>query len=324
MAQLNLLLTKLTIFTSVLLATIGATNVMAQEAAAKLTPYEVGQKCLKCHEEDVKNYQFSAHAKSAQFLKGKEAATCDTCHGDGAKHSRSSKPADILNPPSLPSAQASEMCMNCHARDETHVAFRGSAHDRKDMSCVSCHKEHHAAGKGRLQSRTGLRPTPATLAKVTGKLLKMPDQELCLSCHKDKRKSTLQRSTHLFATEHGDSKITCISCHNPHGGEGKPMLWASSTTQLCYSCHAEKRGPFLWEHTPARENCNSCHVPHGSNNLNLLKARTTVLCQSCHMHMMWRHQTVAGFDMFTFNKGCTNCHSQIHGSNHPSGKAFTH
>ena len=119
MAQLNLLLTKLTIFTSVLLATIGATNVMAQEAAAKLTPYEVGQKCLKCHEEDVKYYQFSAHAKSAQFLKGKEAATCETCHGDGAKHSRSSKPADILNPPSLPSAQASEMCMNCHARDET-------------------------------------------------------------------------------------------------------------------------------------------------------------------------------------------------------------
>jgi hypothetical protein len=32
---------------------------------------------------------------------------------------------------------------------------------------------------------------------------------------------------------------------------------------------------------------------------------------------------VAGFDVFTYNKGCVNCHTQIHGSNHPSGRAFT-
>ena len=33
-------------------------------------------------------------------------------------------------------------------------------------------------------------------------------------------------------------------------------------------------------------------------------------------------QTVAGFDIFTFNKGCVNCHTQVHGSNHPAGKAL--
>jgi cytochrome c5 len=25
---------------------------------------------------------------------------------------------------------------------------------------------------------------------------------------------------------------------------------------------------------------------------------------------------------YVFNRGCTNCHSQIHGSNHPSGVRF--
>jgi hypothetical protein len=30
------------------------------------------------------------------------------------------------------------------------------------------------------------------------------------------------------------------------------------------SCHAEKRGPFLWEHAPSVENCANCHEAHGS------------------------------------------------------------
>ncbi len=238
-------------------------------------------------------------------MSGAEASTCDTCHGDGALHSKTSKIEDIVNPPRLPAAQASEMCLKCHARDQTHADWRGSQHDRKAISCVSCHNEHHPKSREKL------------LAKRT-------DMELCLSCHQDKRKATLQRSTHLFRTEHRDVKLGCASCHNPHGGEGRSMLAASSTNQLCYSCHAEKRGPFLWEHAPGRSDCNTCHVPHGSNNPNLLKARTSVLCQSCHMHMLWRHQTVAGYDISSFNKGCVNCHSQVHGSNHPSGKTLIH
>jgi hypothetical protein len=27
--------------------------------------------------------------------------------------------------------------------------------------------------------------------------------------------------------------------------------------------------------------------------------------------------------LFVFNRSCTNCHSQIHGSNHPSGVRWT-
>jgi predicted CXXCH cytochrome family protein len=307
------------------LAAPGQTPAVAKPAQGAQTQVAVasGQACLKCHTEVTKSFAIGPHGKAAQFVKSDHAMSCDTCHGDPTRHNVNGNPGQIGSPTKLTSAEASGLCLRCHAREQTHVNWLGGAHDRRDMSCISCHKEHHVMGE-KLPSRTGLRPTPLMLEKVSAKLLKQTSQEVCLTCHKDKRKAVMQRSTHLFATEHGDTKLTCTSCHNPHGGEGKAMLTASSNSQLCFSCHADKRGPFLWEHTPARENCNTCHVPHGSNNPNLLKARSTVLCQTCHMHMMWRHQTIAGFDIFTYNRGCANCHSQVHGSNHPSGKALTH
>ena len=185
------------------------------------------------------------------------------------------------------------------------------------MSCLSCHSEHHAKSQEKM------------LASFTV-------EETCLRCHTSVRKTLFQRSTHLFRTEQWVAsdrrqvrhdqptglKMSCIACHNAHGGEGPKMLQANSINATCYQCHADKRGPFLWEHAPVKENCNTCHTPHGSNNESLLKTRSHQLCQQCHMHMLWRHQTVAGFDIFTFNKGCVNCHTQTHGSNHPAGKAL--
>ncbi len=272
----------------------------AQPAAATVT----GQRCIRCHREVVSSFGEAAHGKAAAFLKDSRNVTCETCHGDGAKHIESAEPKDIASPPKMPVAQVNATCLTCHANSRKHLQWRGSAHDRQDMSCTSCHSDHH----------------PKSAAKM---LVTRTEQDLCISCHTERRKAIFQRSTHLFRTDHKDAKMECSSCHNPHGGEGKAMLQAASTNKLCYSCHADKRGPFLWEHAPVRENCLVCHDPHGSNQQQLLKTRSTQLCQSCHINMLWRHQTVAGHDVFTFNKGCQNCHSQVHGSNHPSGKTFT-
>jgi len=42
------------------------------------------------------------------------------------------------------------------------------------------------------------------------------------------------------------------------------MLKAGNTiNEACTTCHAEKRGPYLWEHAAVTENCASCHDPHG-------------------------------------------------------------
>ena len=198
------------------------------------------------------------------------------------------------------------------------------------MSCMSCHNAHHAKfAQWALASRERSRIDGPTLDSEE---IKFPEkmltaftvEETCLRCHTEQRKALFQRSTHLFRTERRNMKVGCNSCHNPHGGEGKKMLVNHTVNNVCYTCHAEKRGPCLWEHPPVRENCENCHSPHGSNNPTLLTNRAHLLCQQCHIHMLPRHSTTAGkpLDIWSINRGCVNCHNQVHGSNHPGGRTF--
>ena len=280
------------------------TPAQTKPVAQAVKPIVVGAKCAQCHQEIVDSYALDAHGKSGKFLRDARATSCESCHGDGTKHIDTLEAKDIANPPKMTTAQANESCLQCHARDRNHETWRGSPHDRQDISCLTCHSAHHA------------KQPEMMLSKLTV-------EDTCLSCHSDKRKALYQRSTHLFRTEQHVMKVNCTSCHDPHGGEGRKMLVSNTTNGLCYQCHAEKRGPLLWEHAPVQENCLTCHSPHGSNNVNLLTARSAQLCQQCHVNLLARHQTVAGNDVFTFNKGCVNCHTQVHGSNHPAGRALT-
>ena len=117
--------------------------------------------------------------------------------------------------------------------------------------------------------------------------------------------------------------MTCTSCHNPHGSVTENLLKANSVNKNCYTCHAEKRGPFLWEHPPVTENCTNCHEPHGSNHEKLLKISKPRLCQECHIETRHPTRPQDYRTRFVFNRSCTNCHSEVHGSNHPSGRSFT-
>ena len=77
-----------------------------------------------------------------------------------------------------------------------------------------------------------------------------------------------------------------------------------------------------------RENCATCHDPHGSSNDRMLVVRMPMLCQRCHVAT--RHpSSIYDKDEITTNKSnrmfgrsCVNCHSNVHGSNHPSGQFY--
>lgn len=300
-----------------------APTALATSNGQPLQQTTVGRECQQCHSAIVESFPNEVHGKSAKFLNDERSAKCEACHANSSKHAETSTRSKEGEPTVLlVGEKANEACLSCHARDQYLFEWKGGQHDRKDMSCLSCHSVHHAK---RLETM---------LASPTV-------EEGCFSCHKDKRKALLQRSTHLFRTENWvrsserqtesaeqptaqatGLKISCVACHNPHGGGDRKMLVARSVNDTCYICHAEKRGPFLWEHSPVQENCMTCHSPHGSNNERLLTQRSHLLCQECHINILARHETVAGFDVFTFNRGCVNCHTQIHGSNSPAGKAF--
>ncbi|MGH9927769.1 MAG: DmsE family decaheme c-type cytochrome [Pyrinomonadaceae bacterium] len=294
----------------------------------------IGRDCQQCHRLIVQSFPLDAHGKSARFLKDSRGATCEACHGNSDKHAETSTKtksgAGTVNPANLTNAQANESCLQCHSRDRTHFEWRGGQHDRSDMSCLSCHNVHHSKLLARISSNLTNTPEQEAAEIMNTKLpehmlVSFTVEDTCLSCHSNRRSDFFKRSTHLFRTELRNMKVGCASCHNPHGGEGGKMLLNHTVNDLCYTCHAEKRGPFLWDHPPVRENCMNCHSPHGSNNAKLLTARAHMSCQQCHVHMLPRHSTTAGkpLDIWSLNRGCVNCHSQVHGSNHPGGRTLT-
>jgi DmsE family decaheme c-type cytochrome len=129
--------------------------------------------------------------------------------------------------------------------------------------------------------------------------------------------------------------MACSDCHNPHGSAGPKLVKRDSINDTCFTCHAEKRGPFVHQHDPVVEDCDNCHSPHGSTIASMLKARAPVLCQQCHTpHVAGGvgavggqngvsaliANTPAGKNVVNLWQGrsCLNCHTQVHGSNNPA------
>jgi hypothetical protein len=54
----------------------------------------------------------------------------------------------------------------------------------------------------------------------------------------------------------------------------------------------------------------------------LLKVTDPRVCTQCHIATQHPGTPRGPTSVFFFNRSCTNCHSQVHGSNHPAGKFF--
>jgi DmsE family decaheme c-type cytochrome len=290
--------------------TAGVALAPASAPAAQAAPsagYAGEETCLTCHEDSKKGYHGSPHARTQDPRSPAANKGCESCHGPGQAHvDAEGDPTKIKRLAAMAPREVSETCTSCHNRTE-HSQWDGGKHDSRNMSCVTCHSVHAAKAE------------KALLTKET-------QQETCVQCHR-KEVNKLHKSSHMPVRE---GKMECSTCHNPHGSQNVKMLReGNSINESCASCHAEKRGPFLWEHAVGRENCVTCHDPHGSNNDRMLVAKAPMLCQRCHIHA--RHPATI-YDATQVNvsksnrvvgRSCVNCHSMVHGSNHPtSGKYF--
>ena len=274
--------------------------------------------CLECHDDESAAYSASAIFKTRHAQRGDKRSPfgaaglqCEACHGPGALHARTKKAAAINNFKSdskLSLPERNQVCMSCHqggARNSWHAG----AHERANLACTDCHKMHQAGGD-------------AVLTKAS-------EPPVCMACHKQQRAEFLKPSTHPVH----QGRVTCSDCHSPHGSNAPAMLAKPTLNQTCTSCHADKRGPLLWEHAPVAEDCSLCHTPHGSVRAALLTKTPPLLCQQCHSPA--GHPSVArtsnglpggsgGGAAFLIAGSCSNCHSQVHGSNHPSGAKLMH
>ncbi len=263
------------------------------------------QVCLTCH--DTQGYAGTAHALETNPRSPASTHGCESCHGPGKAHVDGGGDASkIVNLATLEPQRASDTCVTCHDR-KTHALWAGSQHDQRQISCLSCHSVHTPTGPSQIKA--------------------VNEQALCATCHKDVVAKQRHRFTHMPVRE---GKMECSSCHNPHGSTNTKLLKTGTTVdEACASCHAEKRGPYLWEHAPVANACVTCHEPHGSNNERMLVAKVPFLCQRCHVTSRHPPTVYDGFvlgNSTNSNKitgrGCVVCHQQIHGSNAPSGAAF--
>ena len=233
-----------------------------------------GAVCLKCHDDEVGSMLGTRHAVTGDprspWGTGK---ACQACHGESTEHIRNTKvPPTVLFKRSTPAEERNAPCLACHKGGE-RMHWAASSHARNDVACSDCHNPHKLVDQVRVaQTQAGV----------------------CFDCHKDKRAASLRASGHPIRT----GAMPCTSCHQPHGSVGEHNLIKTSVNDTCYTCHAEKRGPFL---------CQQCHEApfHPSTNYSGNNLPPNL-----------------GADKM-LGSSCVNCHVKVHGSNHPAGARLT-
>jgi DmsE family decaheme c-type cytochrome len=290
----------------------------AQVDISKLTGVEV---CAHCHSSAVEQIAKTAHAETSQLhaaaeLSGAGAVTnCDGCHGSSKAHADAELLAernDTKDPAAktlifdfgaktTTPAMINKQCLTCHASGPAHLNSANSFHRQNDVSCTGCHSPHHAG--------------------VQEKLLVKAQPELCYTCHLQQKSQFNMPFRHRV----NEGLVQCTDCHDQHGSAGnwesghqvRQVRTSATGDAVCFKCHADKQGPFVFEHAVVRtEGCSACHISHGGANPHMLKySNTALLCLSCHTGAAFGHAPVMDPQMATQQNACQLCHVQIHGSN---------
>jgi DmsE family decaheme c-type cytochrome len=258
--------------------------------------------CKTCHEDIYNSWAKTPHWKTTlNKLGGPSKQGCEGCHGPGKAHvDGGGDVTKIFTFKNVSAKTISDRCLTCHAGGTEHMNAINSVHTRNNVSCIDCHSPHHATTREFL------------LVKA--------QPELCYSCHLQKKAEFAMPFHHRV----DEGLIQCGDCHNPHGTVlPKQVRMAATQDAVCFKCHADKQGPFVFEHEPVKiEGCTSCHIPHGGANPHMLRvSNVNLLCLQCHtMTPMGASVgsppgTPSFHSQQTFFKSCTLCHIQIHGSN---------
>src|SRR5438067_5149194 len=145
----------------------------AEETKGPVTPAVHTTACLSCHDAAATGMKHTPHASLEQ--------SCVSCHDakKAAEHMNGQMEGNNVPGPTLKKVAAEKLdatCLRCH--DKGHQAnFTGGVHERRNVSCTSCHSVHEP--------------------KSPKAQLKMASQsETCFSCHQTIRGKSMRTSHH--------------------------------------------------------------------------------------------------------------------------------
>jgi len=267
----------------------------ADVSSADTSKYVGADVCKTCHEEIYKGWEKTPHWKTTlNKAGGPSVQGCEGCHGPGAEHvAGGGDKTKIFAFKTASRQETSARCLSCHGEGHAQSHAEESAHASSDVGCLDCHSPHHAEEKPHLL------------------VAKQP--QLCYGCHLS-AKADFAKPYHHRVNE---GLVQCNDCHNPHGtATVQQVRTLPSGDAVCYKCHVDKQGPFVYEHVPVKtEGCSSCHTPHGSTNSRLLKVSlVNMMCLQCHTFPT-RGPIGPAHNQSAKYQACTMCHGQIHGSN---------
>ena len=256
--------------------------------------------CYRCHA-NMKRQEEIAHPHQ---ICGATRLDCTTCHDPHGK----------IRPETR-----TDLCLKCHDMSSPTMAWHSSTHARYGVACADCHNPHP---NSYVQPVVDMEHTH--IERKPRMPMSVDEPQTCYKCHQQIYAKNAMPSHHPIK----EGKMVCSDCHDPHG-ETQDNLKEPTVNMVCYKCHGDKQGPFAYEHPPVSENCTICHDPHGAVANNLLKQPTPFLCLRCHTgHRKGptgpNHAPLLGDVGMSpalqaaFYTDCTQCHSQIHGSDLPA------
>jgi hydrogenase expression/formation protein HypE len=281
----------------------------ATSVSAPQNGYVGSDTCLLCHDGMETTLKGTAHAQKLNPRSPEATQGCESCHGPGQQHVDDDAKVHIRKFAKVSPEETNGTCLTCHNRG-AHAGWEGSTHERRNLSCTTCHSVH----------------SPKSPAH---QLVKATQTQLCATCH---RTASGQDRARRGAYARARRKMFVHVLSQPALApvtNVKALKTEAPSGELCTTCHYRD----AWTDAVGARASQGRAARRATTRMD----RRTIECWSCRMPMLCQRcprrdapsSSIYDKDEITVNKSnrmfgrsCVNCHSNVHGSNHPSGQFF--